>query len=176
MAQKSFTDEKGFLASLEMKCEVRPFTDFNTPRVTQLIQRSNQFNLRSVRYTEQDIQAISRSPMFLPLSFNLDDKFGSYGLVSVVIGREEGDYLFIDTWVMSCRVLKRGLGEFVVNEIVVDAKRRGVELIKGEYVATPKNALVRDHYSRLGFMRITAAIGISMLHPIRRSSLLLDLN
>ena len=106
---KNFTNEDDFLQSLNMLSLVEPFNKYNTPRVAQLSQRSNQFNLRTVRYTEADIELISLKKDFFTFTFNLSDKFGDNGLICVIILKQEDDStLFIDTWFMSCRVLKEG--------------------------------------------------------------------
>ena len=149
--QCSFTDEKEFLKSLGMTCEIHPFSTFNCPRAAQLLLRSNQFNLRTIRYTEEELQNFSNSDLHLSWTFSVHDQFGSYGLISLVIGRLEGDELFIDTWVMSCRVLKRGVENLALNEIMDKAGSLGVQRIRGEYISTPKNELVKDHYRNLGF-------------------------
>ncbi len=151
VAQEVFTNEDDFLASLEMTSTVGPFTTFNTPRVSQLTQRSNQFNLRTVRYTEEDIARIASSNDYTGLSFTLHDKFGDYGLIAVIIMKKERDSLFIDTWIMSCRVLKRGMEHFCLNTIVSVARKMGIGTIVGEYLPTPKNGIVKDHYRDLGF-------------------------
>ena len=90
----------------------------NYARIAQLTQRSNQFNLRTMRYSEADIQAIAENENFLTMSLHLKDKFGDHGLVSVVILEKKNEQeVFVDTWLMSCRVLKRGMEEYVVNKI-----------------------------------------------------------
>jgi FkbH-like protein len=150
--QKSFTNEDDFLKSLNMVSLVEPFNKFNTPRVAQLSQRSNQFNLRTVRYTEADIESIGDSKDIFSFSFTLEDKFGDNGMICVIILRKEDDKtLFIDTWFMSCRVLKRGMENFVLNTIANFAKEKGYTYLKGEYIATPKNEMVKNHYFQLGF-------------------------
>jgi FkbH-like protein len=150
--QKSFTSEDDFLQSLDMVSLVEPFNKFNTPRVAQLSQRSNQFNLRTVRYTEADIETLSQSPDHATFSFTLEDKFGDNGLICVIILQKENDStLFIDTWFMSCRVLKRGMENFTLNTIVAAAKEKGFTSIKGQYIPTTKNEMVKDHYKKLGF-------------------------
>jgi FkbH-like protein len=151
VAQKLFTNEDEFLASLSMVAEVRPFDKFTVPRVAQLTQRSNQFNLRTIRYTEEEIQKIMSSEEYYTRSFTLQDKFGDYGLISIVILKKNNTELFIDTWIMSCRVLKRGVENLVLNEIVALAKQHGCVRIVGEYIPTAKNGLVKDHYASLGF-------------------------
>jgi FkbH-like protein len=154
MLQKSFTNEDDFLKSLNMVSLVEPFNKFNAPRVAQLSQRSNQFNLRTIRYTEADIESFANSPDFFPLTFTLEDKFGDNGLISVILLRtQDEDSLFVDTWLMSCRVLKRGMENFVLNEIVNVAKQNNFATIIGEYIPTAKNAMVKDHYKNLGFAR-----------------------
>jgi FkbH-like protein len=150
--QKSFTNEDDFLKSLNMVSLVEPFNKFNTPRVAQLSQRSNQFNLRTVRYTESDIEAIAVSKDVFSFSFTLEDKFGDNGMICVIILRKEDqETLFIDTWFMSCRVLKRGMENFVLNTISNFAKEKGFNYLKGEYIETVKNEMVKNHYFQLGF-------------------------
>ena len=149
---KTFTNEADFLKSLDMVSTVSGFTKFNTPRVAQLSQRSNQFNLRTIRYTEADITSMAENPDVIDLSFTLEDKFGDNGLIAVVIMKKQDDEtLFVDTWFMSCRVLKRGMENFTLNTMVECAKKRGYKRIIGEYLPTPKNKMVEQHYSNLGF-------------------------
>lgn len=151
--RKSFTDERGYLASLQMISNVENFTAFNMPRVAQLSQRSNQFNLRTIRYTEEDIKHIAQNEKYFTLSFTLEDKYGDNGLICVlVLKRENDDTWFIETWLMSCRVLKRGMEDFVLNTIVNKAKQHNIKTIKGEYIPSGKNELVKNHYSQLGFV------------------------
>ena len=150
--QKSFTNEDDFLKSLEMVSLVEPFTKFNTPRVAQLSQRSNQFNLRTVRYTEADIDIIAIDKNYAPFTFTLEDKFGDNGLICIIITKKESDdILFIETWLMSCRVLKRGMEDFTLNTIATFAKENGFKYLKGEYIASAKNEMVKEHYKKLGF-------------------------
>ncbi len=150
--QQNFTNEDDFLKSLHMVSQVEPFNKFNTPRVAQLSQRSNQFNLRTIRYTDADIETLAASANHATFSFTLEDKFGDNGLICVIIlQKQEDSCLFIDTWLMSCRVLKRGMENFVLNTLVIFAKENGFATLKGEYIPTPKNEMVRDHYKNLGF-------------------------
>lgn len=150
--QQKFTNEDEFLQSLDMVSVVAPFNKFNTPRVAQLSQRSNQFNLRTVRYSESDIEALGSSADHQTFSFTLEDKFGDNGMICVIILKKEDEQTaFIDTWFMSCRVLKRGMEHFTLNTIVSAAKEKGVVYLKGEYLPTAKNAMVQDHYNQLGF-------------------------
>ena len=155
---KTFTNEADFLKSLNMVSTVSGFTKFNTPRVAQLSQRSNQFNLRTVRYTETDIESMAKDPDVIDLSFTLEDKFGDNGLIAVVImKKQDEETLFVDTWFMSCRVLKRGMENFTLNTMVEYAKAKGYKKIIGEYIPTPKNKMVEQHYPNLGFSAINTA-------------------
>ena len=150
--QKSFTNEDEFLQSLKMVSMVESFNKFNIPRAAQLSQRSNQFNLRTIRYTEADIEIIANDENNFSFSFTLEDKFGDNGIICVVILKKENhNTLFIDNWLMSCRVLKRGMENFVLNTIAEFAKEKGFIYLKGEYLATAKNEMVKNHYFQLGF-------------------------
>ena len=153
--QKTFSNEADFLKSLDMTSVVSGFNKFNTPRVAQLSQRSNQFNLRTVRYTEADIEALGKDPDVIDLSFTLEDKFGDNGLIAVIImKKQDEETLFIDTWFMSCRVLKRGMEDFTLNTMVEAAREKGYRRIIGEYLPTPKNKMVENHYPSLGFQKL----------------------
>ena len=153
--QGKFTNEAGFLESLNMVSVVEPFTKFNTPRVAQLSQRSNQFNLRTIRHSESDIAAIAVDSNRFGFAFTLEDKFGDNGMIcAVILKRESETVLFIDTWFMSCRVLKRGMENFVLNTLVEFAKEVGSASLVGEYISTLKNEMVKDHYLDLGFLYV----------------------
>lgn len=150
--QQRFTNEGDFLKSLDMISIVETFNAFNRPRVAQLSQRSNQFNLRTVRYTDADIEMLSVSSDYFTFAFTLEDKFGNNGLIGVIImKKEDAKIAFIETWLMSCRVLKRTMENFVLNTIVDFCKDFGFEILKGEYIPTAKNEMVKDHYLNLGF-------------------------
>jgi FkbH-like protein len=150
--QQVFTNEAEFLESLQMTAEVKPIDKFTLPRVAQLTQRSNQFNLRTVRYTEEQLKEICEDENIFTFTVSLKDKFGDYGLISLLIlRRKETGTLFIDTWIMSCRVLKRDVEKFALNEVVNLAIMAGCTRIVGEYLPTPKNEIVKDHYLQLGF-------------------------
>jgi len=149
--QQSFNSIEDYLKNLEMKAAVVPFDDFNVPRIAQLTQRSNQFNLRTIRYTEQEIKDLMSSPKYKSQYVSLGDKFGDYGLISLIILEDLGQQFFIDTWIMSCRVLKRDVEKLVLNELVKLAKQSNKKQLVGERIPTKKNVLVEDHYKNLGF-------------------------
>ncbi|MEO7045546.1 MAG: hypothetical protein ABI091_09600, partial [Ferruginibacter sp.] len=153
--QQSFANEDEFLKSLQMKCEVKSFDNFIIPRIAQLSQRSNQFNLRTIRYTEEEIAAIAVSAMHFSLSFTLQDIYGDYGLISfIILEKKTSDTLFIDSWIMSCRVLKRGMELFALSCIIGLAIKHGYKKITGQYIPTKKNGLVKDHFKKLGFLQV----------------------
>ena len=150
--QKSFANEDEFLQSLNMEAIIKPVDNFLRPRVAQLTQRSNQFNLRTVRYTDEDIKKMMTDPEFMTLTISLSDTYGDYGLISAAFLQKKSDeHLFIDTWIMSCRVLKRGVERFLLNEIVSAARQASFRFIEAEYIPTTKNAIVKDHYMQLSF-------------------------
>lgn len=153
--ESSFQSYDAYLEGLAMKAVAAPFDAFHYPRIAQLTQRSNQFNLRTVRYTEAEIEALSRDDSRICLYFMLKDKFGDHGLISVVILDKQADSsLFVSEWLMSCRVLKRGMEEFIINKIIQTAADHGFQKVIGEYIPTPKNAMVKDLYEKMGFVRV----------------------
>ena len=153
-AQGAFESYDSYLEDLDMTAEMSGFDDFNCPRIAQLTQRTNQFNFRTVRLTEDEVAAISRDDSYRTFYVKLKDRFGDYGLISVIIlKRVDVDTMFVDNWVMSCRVLKRGVEEFIMNAIVDTAKGMGCKRIVGEYIETPKNRMVSGLYEQFGFIK-----------------------
>ena len=153
--QKQFSSYSEYLESLEMVAEAKPFDKFHFSRIAQLTQRSNQFNLRTVRYTEQEIEQLAKEKEHLTLYFTLKDKFGDYGLISVVVlDKQPENTLFISEWLMSCRVLKRGMEEFILDEIIRTAEENGFKKVIGEYIRTPKNNMVSELYKKMGFHEV----------------------
>jgi FkbH-like protein len=130
---------------------VQPFDAAGRNRIVQLINKSNQYNLTTRRYTEREIEEAQRDPDCLTLQVRLSDKFGDNGMISVVICRQIGRDWHVDTWLMSCRVLGRRVEDAVLQELVLQARRRGVDRIVGIYHPTERNKLVEDHYAKLGF-------------------------
>ena len=154
VVKKSFLNESDYLKSLEMVSKVSEFNKFNIPRVTQLAQRSNQFNLRTVRYSETDVENLAKSDNYFTFTFTLDDKFGENGLIAVVILKKQSNFeLFVENWFMSCRVLKRGMESFILNTLVDKATSEGFKFLIGEFIPTAKNAIVEKHYEELGFQK-----------------------
>jgi FkbH-like protein len=152
----SDSDIDAYLESLAMEMVIREFALVDVPRLAQLINKSNQFNLTTRRRTEAEVQTLIGRPDYLCFSARLRDRFGDYGLISIVIGSMRGDSLEIDTWLMSCRVLKRQVEETVLNELCRLARVKGCSRLEGVYLPTAKNEMVRDHYPRMGFEKRTA--------------------
>jgi len=150
--QNQFTDLEGYLQSLEMTITFQPFDETGRARITQLINKSNQYNLTTKRYTEAQVASAEDDPNVFTLQVRLVDKFGDNGMISVVICRKAAaDAWEIDTWLMSCRVLSRRVENAVLQEIVNVAKDRGISQLTGRYIPTERNQLVEYHYEKLGF-------------------------
>jgi FkbH-like protein len=153
------TDLEGFLASLQMRLEVGPVSTMNIGRVTQLTNKTNQFNLRTVKYTEAKVDRLMRDSRTLALQFRLKDKFGDNGIIAVIFAcpdeRWPADTLFIDTWLMSCRVLGRGVETASLEALCKYAEEMGIKQLVGEYRATSRNRMVANHYEKLGFRPLT---------------------
>ena len=148
----SATDLDGYLRGLEMRLVWKRFDRVGLQRIVQLINKSNQFNLTTRRYTEGDVLAVMDDPNAFGMQLRLLDRFGDNGVIAIVIGRlQTNKDLLIDTWLMSCRVLGRQVEPATLALIAQEAGEMGAERLVGEYVPTKKNAMVRDHYARLGF-------------------------
>jgi FkbH-like protein len=152
--ESSAIDLGSFLQSLDMVAQIEPVVPSTLERTVQLINRSNQFNLTTRRYSNADLLNLMANPSWVTRTISLRDRFGDSGLISVLLARTESDALIIDTWLMSCRVLKRGIERLLLNGVVADAMERRLKRVIGEYIPTPKNELVREHYRILGFMQI----------------------
>jgi len=152
LLESKFRDYREYLDSLQMTADIDAFKPVYLDRITQLTNKTNQFNLTTRRYTAGDIQKISLDPTYITLYGKLTDAFGDNGLVSVIVGRKDGSTLHIELWLMSCRVLKRDLELAMLDELVARAQSARIETIVGYYNRTPKNTMVADHYLRLGFV------------------------
>lgn len=153
-AQLAFTDYNDYLLSLEMIAEILPFAPMYMSRIAQLTNKSNQFNLTTQRFTQEEIERATADPRNITLYGKLIDKFGDNGVVSVVSGEIEGAACHIRLWLMSCRVLKRDMEFAMMDELVSLCRQRGVATVCGYYYPTAKNAMVRDFYDKQGFTRV----------------------
>ena len=149
--QAQATDLDGYLASLQMVITFRPFDATGRTRIAQLINKSNQFNLTTRRYTETEVAELEHDRNCFTLQVRLTDTFGDNGMICAIICRQRDDSWEIDTWLMSCRVLGRGVEDMVLRELLLHARARGLRRLVGVYRPTERNAMVRDHYARLGF-------------------------
>ena len=152
--QQSFSDYHDYLRSLQMKAEIRPFSALYMARIAQLTNKSNQFNLTTLRCTQDEIQKMASDENTVTLYGKLEDCFGDNGVVSLVAGKVTGGELNIILWLMSCRVLKRDMEYAMIDALVQTARDRGIEQIYGYYYPTAKNGMVRDFYRDIGFKKI----------------------
>lgn len=136
-----------------MTATIRGFEPLYIQRIAQLTNKSNQFNLTTLRCSEDDIRAMAADADALCLCGRLVDKFGDNGIVTVVAGRRQGDLLDLTLWLMSCRVLKRGMEDAMMDTLMAQAAAAGVKTVVGHYYPTAKNAMVRDFYAQFGFAK-----------------------
>ena len=149
--QSKFKDYGEYLDSLEMTAEIDVFKPVYLDRITQLINKTNQFNLTTRRYTFAEIENIAENSGHVALYGKLTDVFGDNGLVSVVIGRVEASTIYLDLWIMSCRVLKRDMELAMLDTLVDKALAIDAKNITGHYLQSDKNGMVANHYRGLGF-------------------------
>lgn len=153
-AQAAFVDYGAYLDSLEMTATIRGFEPLYIQRIAQLTNKSNQFNLTTLRCSEDDIRGMAENPAWLCLYGKLVDKFGDNGVVTVVAGQSEEETLHLRLWLMSCRVLKRGMEDAMMDAVVADAAARGLKTIRGYYYPTAKNGMVKEFYAGMGFAKV----------------------
>jgi len=159
-AQSQATDMDGYLRGLQMVLRVSRIGSAELARATQLINKTNQFNLTTRRYTEAEVERMASDRQAIALALRLEDKFGDSGLISVVLARPdaaiEADELLIDSWLMSCRVLGRQVESAVLDVLADAAAAAGWRALVGEYRPTERNGMVAEHYPRLGFEQRSA--------------------
>jgi len=154
--QKQAGDVDAYLTSLDMEITFHPFDRTGRSRIAQLINKSNQYNLTTRRYTEAEVSEVEADRRCFTLQVRLSDIFGDNGMISVVICRQTGSATWeIDTWLMSCRVLGRRVQEAVLQEVLRHAALNGIERLVGIYRPTERNKMVEEHYSQLGFEQIS---------------------
>ena len=148
----SATDLDSYLRGLDMRLLWRRFDRVGLARTVQLINKTNQFNLTTRRYSEADVVAVMQDDRAFGAQLRLVDRFGDNGIIAIVIGRLNGERdCVIDTWLMSCRVLGRQVEPTTLNLVAALARKLGARRLVGDYIPTPKNGMVRDHYAKLGF-------------------------
>ena len=152
--QAQVTDMDAYLKSLEMVIRFEPFDTVNRARIAQLINKSNQFNLTTRRYTEAEVESLERDERTFTLQVRLTDAVGDNGMISVIVCKAAQPRTWeIDTWLMSCRVLGRRVEPMVLRELIHHAAERGVDRLVGVFRPTERNMMVKEHYALLGFSR-----------------------
>lgn len=152
--QATFLNYNDYLVSLSMKAVIKSFIPVYYARIAQLSNKSNQFNLTTKRYTQKELEEISKNENYISLYGKLEDRFGDNGVVSVVIGNIIKEECKIDLWIMSCRVLKRNMEYAMMDALVKKCKEKNIKRIKGYYYPTNKNSMVKDFYKLQGFTKI----------------------
>jgi FkbH-like protein len=164
--EQKFADYGEYLDSLEMTAEVERFKPIYIERITQLTNKTNQFNLTTRRYTLAEMEAAMTDPDAIGIYGRLSDRFGDNGLISIVLGHRVGEILDIDLWLMSCRVLKRDMEITMLDALVDHARAIGIKVLHGHYLPTKKNAMVQDHYPKLGFYTVAVNPDGSALYAL----------
>ena len=161
--QRQVGGVEAYLVSLDMTITFQPFDAAGRARIAQLINKSNQYNLTTRRYTEAEVRDAEQDPAVLTLQVRLEDRFGDNGMISVVICHAGAAASWeVDTWLMSCRVLGRRVEHMVLREMLRHARARNIDTLMGTYRATDRNKMVADHYARLGFTQVGAeAAGVT---------------
>jgi FkbH-like protein len=166
---ESATDMEGYLHSLRMEMSALPFDSIGLARITQLINKTNQFNLMTERLSEAEVAGRMQDPNVVTLQVRLTDRFGDNGIIAILMASIRGAEANIETWLMSCRVLGRRVEEACLNVIAERCREAGVQRLIGRFRPTEKNGMVKDLYSRLGFTLLAEELDGS-------SNWLLDLN
>ena len=159
--EESFGNYSDFLKSLEMEAVIRGFEPVYYSRIAQLTNKSNQFNLTTKRMTQAEVEQMAQDPGYITLYGKLKDKFGDNGVVSLVIGKKNGDTLELILWLMSCRVLKRDMEQAMLDTLVLQSRESGIRKLHGYYYKTAKNAMVKDFYGTMGFQKLSEKDGDS---------------
>jgi FkbH-like protein len=141
----------------------QPFDRFSLPRIVQLANKTNQFNLTTIRYAQCDLERAMDDPNVVTFQFRLKDVYGDNGIIALLLGRLQGNDLVVESWLMSCRVLGRQVEEAVLNLLVARACGLGARRIIGQYLPTDRNGMVRDLYPKLGFSPLEAGDGVAAI-------------
>lgn len=153
--QQSVNNYDDYLIAMQIKCQVHGFDDAYIARIAQLTNKTNQFNLTTCRFTEDDIRRFACDDNYLGLSFRLSDRFGDNGLISVLLGELQADVMHIRLWLMSCRVFNRGVEFLAFNSLAEESIKRGALRLCGYYYPTKKNGIVRNLFETIGFTCIS---------------------
>lgn len=149
----TFEDYSEYLKSLKMVATIENFKEINLSRITQLVNKTNQFNLTTKRYSPAEIEEVYRGENYIALSGRLQDKFGDNGLISIIIGSIKNQHLKIELWVMSCRVIKREMEYAMFESLIKECTKKNIKSISGKYIPSLKNNMVKNLYQDLGFKK-----------------------
>ena len=152
--KKHHTDLNKYLQTLRMKADTKPFQKVDMKRIEQLINKSNQFNLTTKRYSYTELKEIIKNKNFITLQIRLSDIYGENGIIGLVILKLNKSDIFIDTWIQSCRILERKVEYFLLDQIITIAKQNKIPVVIGKFIKTNKNHIVSEHYKKLGFYKI----------------------
>jgi FkbH-like protein len=152
-AQADVGDYQEYVRTLAQVAVVASFEEAQLDRITQLTNKTNQFNLTTLRRTRSELERMMDGSNYITAYVRLKDRFGDNGLISVFAARGEDDQLWIELWLMSCRVFNRGVEHMLCNHVVARARQAGYKVVHGLYIPTAKNGLVKDHYGTMGFQR-----------------------
>ncbi len=164
MLKAEITDIESYYVSLEMVVEIRFADEYAIPRISQLTQKTNQFNLTTRRYNEAEIKSFCDAEDSDVIYLKVSDKFGEYGIVGTCILKYEGEKVKFDTFLLSCRVLGRGVEDAFIVQALKLARTRGCVDVIGDYCETSKNIQVKKFYSRHGFKELESAPGSDCMH------------
>jgi FkbH-like protein len=152
-AEQNFQSKEDFFRFLEQEAELEPVSNLTLARISQLTQKTSQFNLTTRRYTEPQIADMAKKPDWQILSIRVRDRFGDHGLVGVAIAHDDGEQCEVDTFLLSCRVIGRTVETALLAHLAESAAQRGCKRLAGWFLPTKKNAPARDFYRQHGFNR-----------------------
>ena len=151
--EKSISSLDDFLKQLDIKVKIKKSNEFLIPRISQLTLKTNQFNLTTRRYQEEEIRNLSNNTKFIVGCAQVIDKFGDNGITGVyIINKNEKSWL-IDTFLLSCRIMGRGVENAILSQILIDAKKNGIEEIHAEFIQTQKNQSAENFLLNFGFKK-----------------------
>jgi FkbH-like protein len=151
--KESVSNLNDFLQKLDIKVEIKNATDFNIPRISQLTLKTNQFNLTTKRYQENDIRTLANNPKIKIGCAQVQDKFGDNGITSVFIIEKQERKWIIDSFLQSCRVIGRGIEDAIMSEILKDAKKNNIEKVYANFIPTKKNKPTEEFLPQNGFKK-----------------------
>ena len=152
--EQSAPDLESFLKNLELKVLIKHANEFTIPRISQLTLKTNQFNLTTKRYQESDIKKFSEDDKYIVGCVQVEDKFGDSGITGVfIVHKENSKEWFIDTFLLSCRIMGREVEKGMLGYIVNKAKENGVEQIKAQFIPSQKNKPIEDFLPNCGFQK-----------------------